>query len=71
MRYITEEDNDDIITLEWTPDKYGFEDIKETDKYIDIENIRNQLSKDHNVLIIQIYVIPKNFGLHLLKIIYY
>ena len=49
MRYITEEDNDDIITLEWTPDKYGFEDIKETDKYIDIENIRNQLSKDHNV----------------------
>ena len=49
MRYITEKDNDDVITLEWTPDKYGFEEIKPTDKYIDIENIRNQLSKDHNV----------------------
>lgn len=49
MRYITEKDNDDVVTLEWTPDKYGFEDICESDKYIDIENIRNQLNKDHNV----------------------
>ena len=49
MRYITEKDNDDIVTLEWTPDRYGFQNIKTTDKYIDIQNIRNQLSKDHNV----------------------
>lgn len=49
MRYITEEGDDDIVTLEWTPDRYGFENIYDSDKYIDIDNIRNQLNNDHNV----------------------
>lgn len=49
MRYITDKNGEDIVTLEWTPDKYGFENINDTNKYIDIHNIRNQLVKDHNV----------------------
>lgn len=49
MRYITEKDGNDIITTEWTSDKYGFKNIQDSDKYIDIENIRNQLYKDHNI----------------------
>tara|TARA_Y100000591_G_scaffold306133_1_gene304279 strand:- start:9596 stop:12895 length:3300 start_codon:yes stop_codon:yes gene_type:complete len=49
MRYITDKEGHDIVEQNWTPDKYGFENIKNSDKYIDIKNIRRQLDKDHNV----------------------
>jgi hypothetical protein len=46
MTYITEDYDDDIIKLEWDQERYGFYN---NDKYISIDQIREQLDKNHNV----------------------
>ena len=50
MNYITEnkETDDDYITLEWKAETYGMKQT--TEKYIDINDIKEQLNKDHNVI---------------------
>jgi Zn-finger nucleic acid-binding protein len=47
MKYITEKDNDDIITIEWDEKRYGFYG---NDNYININQIKDQLKNDHNVI---------------------
>ena len=49
MEYITEENDTDKSLMLWSPDRYGFENISSDQEYIDIENIRKELNKDHNV----------------------
>ncbi len=50
MNYITEdkETNNDYITLEWKAETFGIESSSE--KYIDINKIKKQLDKDHNII---------------------
>lgn len=50
MNYITEnkEIDDDYVTLEWTAETYGIKPT--TEKYININDIKEQLNKDHNVM---------------------
>lgn len=48
MKYITEQDNDDNITMIWDSNRYGFSN--DNNKYISINDIREQLNKDHNVM---------------------
>ena len=48
MKYITEQDNEDIITMNSDCSRYGF--METNDKYVSIDDIRTQLNIDHNVM---------------------
>jgi hypothetical protein len=50
MNYITENKDidDDYVTLEWSAETYGMNPT--TEKYINFNDIKEQLNKDHNVM---------------------
>jgi histo-blood group ABO system transferase len=60
MNYITEKNNEDIITLEWKPETFSMKSPINS-KYIDMNEIKIQLNNNHNVLVHPCIAYTKEF----------